>query len=459
MAYSSNNNITDNHFENDGIYIWGYKHSHYNTHTIKGNTINGRPIYYYKDTNSIKVPEDAGEVILANCTDMIVENINASYGSVGIEFAYTRDSKISNNTVNSNSYYGIYLYLSSNNTLKNNTVNANSYGIYLYHLNNNNTITNNTALSNNVDGIFLAYSSNNNIITSNIVNSGYNNGIYLYYSNNNTLAENTVSSNRWDGIYLYSSNNNNFTNNNASHNYFGIRLYYSSNNTLYLNNLINNTQNAHSFNSTNIWNSTEKISYFYNGSEFKDYLGNYWSDYTDKHPDAEEIDSTGIWDTPYSIDSDEDNYPLMNPFENYISEQKPDLTITNISWNPSNPKEGDEVFFNYTIKNQGTVNTTDFTTALYIDDERFDISARTSLEAGETQERFFTRKWIATAGNHSIKIVADDLSEIDESDERNNETVKWLNVAPLFIVIPPINCKTGFRRFFERREKTSQTSL
>jgi len=125
----------------------------------------------------------------------------------------------------------------------------------------------------------------------------------------------------------------------------------------------------------------------------------------------------------------------MNPFENYISEQKPDLTITNISWNPSNPKTGDEVFFNYTIKNHGDANTTDFTTALYIDDERFDISARTSLEAGETQERFFTRKWIATAGNHSIKVVADDLGEIDESDEGNNETMKWLNVAPLFNVL------------------------
>jgi nitrous oxidase accessory protein NosD len=40
-------------------------------------------------------------------------------------------------------------------------------------------------------------------------------------------------------------------------------------------------------------------------------LGNYWSDYEEKYPDAEEIDTTGIWDTPYRIGRDNDNYPLM----------------------------------------------------------------------------------------------------------------------------------------------------
>jgi hypothetical protein len=31
------------------------------------------------------------------------------------------------------------------------------------------------------------------------------------------------------------------------------------------------------------------------------------------------IDATGIWNTPYEIlDGDSDNYPLMEPFENYL---------------------------------------------------------------------------------------------------------------------------------------------
>ena len=44
-------------------------------------------------------------------------------------------------------------------------------------------------------------------------------------------------------------------------------------------------------------------------------LGNYWSDYIAKYPNATELDSTGIWNTPYVIDANnEDNNPLVNPY-------------------------------------------------------------------------------------------------------------------------------------------------
>ena len=55
-------------------------------------------------------------------------------------------------------------------------------------------------------------------------------------------------------------------------------------------------------------------------------MGNYWSDY--KVTDADE---DGIGDTPYSIDSDKDRYPLMGPWENYFIENLPpvdDFTYT-----------------------------------------------------------------------------------------------------------------------------------
>ena len=59
------------------------------------------------------------------------------------------------------------------------------------------------------------------------------------------------------------------------------------------------------------------MTYTYDGTTYESYLGNYWDDYEGTNPDAKEIDSTGIWDMPYSIDEDGDNYPLMMPFENY----------------------------------------------------------------------------------------------------------------------------------------------
>jgi nitrous oxidase accessory protein NosD len=45
-------------------------------------------------------------------------------------------------------------------------------------------------------------------------------------------------------------------------------------------------------------------------------IGNYWSDYLKKYPNASEIGNTGIGDTPYVIDANNvDNYPLMVPFQ------------------------------------------------------------------------------------------------------------------------------------------------
>jgi hypothetical protein len=41
--------------------------------------------------------------------------------------------------------------------------------------------------------------------------------------------------------------------------------------------------------------------------------GNYWSDYEERYPNAVELGSSGIWDTPYVIDeNNNDNYPLVN---------------------------------------------------------------------------------------------------------------------------------------------------
>ena len=43
--------------------------------------------------------------------------------------------------------------------------------------------------------------------------------------------------------------------------------------------------------------------------------GNYWSDYQAKYPNAAEIDSSGIWNTSYVINgNNQDNYPLMKPY-------------------------------------------------------------------------------------------------------------------------------------------------
>ena len=118
-------------------------------------------------------------------------------------------------------------------------------------------------------------------------------GSYLDNSTDNIISGNDCSNNRWDGIGLYES----------------------SDNILYLNTFINNTDNVDSRSSANIWNSTSKMDYTYEGRTFANCLGNYWGDY-----EGNDSDNDGVGDSPYRIDCDRDNHPLMVPIENYLVE-------------------------------------------------------------------------------------------------------------------------------------------
>jgi len=280
----SNNNISNNEFINDGLFVY-YSYGN----IVENNTVNGKPLVYLED-ESDKIIDNAGQIILVRCKNITVMNAELTNTDVGIELFESDNCLISNNNISSNNYYGILLWHSNNNSIFNNIISSNNdHGINL-DCSNNNSISENNICSNNDEGIFLDCS-NNNSISENIISSNNDEGIFLDCSNNNLISKNDISSNNWYGIFLY----------------------YSNNNIIYMNNFIKNTYNTDSYGSKNIWNSTEKITYTYRGSEFTNYMGNYWDDYT-----GSDANGDGIGETPYSIDSDKDNYPLIEGFENYF---------------------------------------------------------------------------------------------------------------------------------------------
>ena len=151
------------------------------------------------------------------------------------------------------------------------------------------------------DGEGITITNRTNVTIKNVEIKGFNFGISLIESSNNSISKNDVRAHNINGITLSKSSNNIIFGNNVTYNYFGIYFYSSFDNVVYHNNFVNNTNQFDLvLGSVIAWD---------NGAE-----GNYWSDYEENHPDAKELNASGIWDTPYVIDDyNQDRYPLMNP--------------------------------------------------------------------------------------------------------------------------------------------------
>ena len=199
---STRNIITSNMMFGNGIHIGGGLLEHWNTHMIDTlNTVNGKPIYYWKNVTGGSIPLDAGGAILANCTNVIVQNLDVSNGTVGVETGFSSLNIIANNTASMNDLAGILLDYSHNTSVYNNTALSNyQHGVYL-HQSERINITDNNA-SYNRDGIFLFDQSNNNSLTENEASFNSESGVYLSRTDNNTVSDGAAIGNGLDGIYL-----------------------------------------------------------------------------------------------------------------------------------------------------------------------------------------------------------------------------------------------------------------
>ena len=194
LFYSDNCILMNNTMNRNSIKIYGNL-EHWNSHTIDTiNTVNEKPVYYYKDVIGLAIPIGAGQLILANCSLMIIENQNCSLGSVGILVSYSSYITLMNNTCNWNSDFGIYMKSSSSCTIINNTCLSNSWMGIRFISSDNCTISKNTISESRV-GLYLSSSYQDITVDENNIFSNIEYGITVADTNGNNIE----ATNNWWG--------------------------------------------------------------------------------------------------------------------------------------------------------------------------------------------------------------------------------------------------------------------
>jgi len=326
---------------------------------------------------------------LSSNSNIVKSNI-ISENNDGICLQYSSNSNIvEDNTCSGNVFDGILLsYSASNNNVKDNTCSGNSYGIHLLSSSVNTIYINN--FIDNVDNVYsddsanlwnspeeITYTYNGNTYTSYLGNywSGY--GIYLPAVGHDDPDD------QWeDEMLAYDENRNTYA-----------RVYVTSIDTSWLELLAppgKSTQRIRFWGSggplqvdiycdgnwyclkdwswgvssapANEWveltypsKIVEKARIKFHGRVLSGW--SHLSEFQFKTSPAD-ADNDGIGDSPYSINSDKDNYPLMEPFENYVigatDTTPPEAEITS---GPSGTIDYNDVAFTWTGSDDATPTT------------------------------------------------------------------------------------------------------
>jgi parallel beta-helix repeat protein len=264
LSYSSSCNFQNNTFLQSSIDISNGDQDTFSNQIIPTtNTVNSRPVYYYTNMNldNASFPLDsgeAGEIILGNISYATVENQNLSDQNVGLLIGYSSNITVFNNTLASDSPYGIKMVEATDCQIDHNQITACEMGVYLDSSDRNVLIDNDVTECD--EGFYFEYSNECNItdnqmtadnycidlyesttnnISSNMLNDS-DIGVYLYYnSDSNTVFDNTFDEINEEGIYVDYSDSNQLLGNFFNNTDYGIDLYDSAD-TVISNNIIDN---------------------------------------------------------------------------------------------------------------------------------------------------------------------------------------------------------------------------
>jgi parallel beta-helix repeat protein len=277
LQETKNNVIMNNTMSSGGIIIVRSDlRGEWDSHIIENNTVNGKPIRYYKNKYNETVPQNTGQLILVGCHNFTMKNLDISNVEIGIQLAYSSQNHIfncnihdaSSNGSDSNPSEGINYFWSGYNALENSTIKKYRIGI-ANHEGNHNIIIKCSILECDC-GIELAFGTNIEISKNNISYNYY--GITCYTSKINITFNNIAYNNQ--GIYLEESALIKIMGNSIISNSIGVVIAQSLFVTVKRNNFIQNTEHARFYFaitqwSRNYWGRPRFAPYIIHGEAYK----------------------------------------------------------------------------------------------------------------------------------------------------------------------------------------------
>jgi parallel beta-helix repeat protein len=186
---SKNNILRNNSMFDSGLVLQGLTLPVLVNDIDTSNTANDKPVYYYLNQTDIKVPKDAGQVILINCNKCVISDLRIFNVTDGIALLYSNRNIIRNNTVAGATDFGIQLYKSNYNLIVGNNCSNNIVGIAFmgdgftaYNINADckyNKIVQNTINYNKYFGLWIVMSHFNKIYKNNFIGNKIENARFI----------------------------------------------------------------------------------------------------------------------------------------------------------------------------------------------------------------------------------------------------------------------------------------
>lgn len=222
-----------------GLFEVGDDLDFFTTHTVANNTINGKPLYYLWGQSDVVVPADAGGLIAVDCDGIIIDGLDVSDSSMGIQVVHSSNVTVRNTVADRCGIFGIYLAYIEGGTVESVTVRESNHGIDIRKA--TNLVVTDCLAENCKQGVFIAWGNEcvvdrcrmlyggsgfwasvgeNNQITRSLI-EGNENGIYLQNEKNTLAYDNEITGNTVVGMRILKANGH-YLKNNIHDNWTGI---------------------------------------------------------------------------------------------------------------------------------------------------------------------------------------------------------------------------------------------